>query len=72
MAEKAHGHNIIDETFYFIDGNGTMIVDDKEYDAPQGSVFQIEPKEMHNIRNTSNNMLKIIFIKSDYKPNDKI
>lgn len=72
MAEKAHGHNIIDETFYFIDGNGTMIVDDKEYDAPQGSVFQIEPKEMHNIRNTSNNTLKIVFIKSDYKPNDKI
>lgn len=72
MAEKAHGHNIVDETFYFDEGSGVMIVDDKEYPAPQGSVFLIEPKEMHNIRNDSNQPIKIIFIKGEYKPEDKI
>ena len=72
MGDKAHGHNIIDETFYFMEGNGVMIVDDKEYPAPQGSVFLCEPKEMHNIRNDSNKPVKIVFIKGDYKPNDKI
>ena len=72
MGEKAHGHNILDETFYFTEGDGVMIIDDKEYDAPQGSVFLIEPKEMHNIKNSSNNPLKIIFIKSAFKPDDKI
>jgi mannose-6-phosphate isomerase-like protein (cupin superfamily) len=72
MAEKAHGHNEIDETFYFVEGNGIMIIDEKEYDAPEGSVFLIEPKEMHNIKNKSNNDIKIIFIKGDYKPEDKI
>ena len=72
MAEKAHGHNYIDETFYFMEGNGIMIVDDKEYSAPEGSVFLIEPKEMHNIRNNSSTPIKVVFIKGDYKPDDKI
>ncbi|MFX0073470.1 MAG: cupin domain-containing protein [Candidatus Hermodarchaeota archaeon] len=72
MAEKAHGHNILDETFYFIEGNGVMIIDNDEYDAPQGSVFLCEPKEMHNIRNDSNMPIKVVFIKGEYLPEDKI
>ena len=72
MAEKAHGHNLIDETFYFVEGNGIMIISDKEIDALEGSVFLVEPKEMHNIRNESNKSIKIIFIKGKYKPEDKI
>jgi mannose-6-phosphate isomerase-like protein (cupin superfamily) len=72
MGEKAHGHNEIDETFYFIKGHGVMIIDNKEYDAPQGSVFLVEPKEMHNIKNNSNDLVKIVFIKGDFKPDDKI
>ncbi len=31
MAEKAHGHNLLDETFYFVEGDGVMIVNDKEF-----------------------------------------
>jgi mannose-6-phosphate isomerase-like protein (cupin superfamily) len=72
MAEKAHGHNILDETFYFVEGNGVMIIDNDEYDAPQGSVFLCEPKEMHNIRNDSDIPIKVIFIKGKYLPEDKI
>lgn len=72
MAEKAHGHNIIDETFYFVEGDGVMIIDDKEYQAPQGSVFLCEQKEMHNIRNESDKQIKVVFIKGEYKPDDKI
>ncbi|GAF96218.1 unnamed protein product, partial [marine sediment metagenome] len=72
MGDMAHGHNIIDETFYFMEGDGVMIIDDKEYTAPQGVVFLCEPKEMHNIRNDSDKQIKIVFIKGDYKPDDKI
>jgi mannose-6-phosphate isomerase-like protein (cupin superfamily) len=71
MGAKPHGHNELDETFYFMEGNGIMIIDDKEYQAPQGSVFLCEPKEMHNIRNHSDKPIKIVFIKGDYKPDDK-
>lgn len=72
MGGKPHGHNEIDETFYFMEGDGVMIIDGKEYEAPQGSVFLCEPKEMHNIRNSSDKPIKIIFIKGEYKPDDKI
>jgi len=72
LAEKSHGHNYIDETFYFVEGNGIMIINDKEIKALEGSVFLVEPKEMHNIRNESNKSIKIIFIKGEYKPEDKI
>jgi mannose-6-phosphate isomerase-like protein (cupin superfamily) len=71
MAEKAHGHHIIDETFYFVEGGGKMIVNDKEYNAPEGSVFLIEPKETHNIKNTSDETIRVVFIKGEYKPDDK-
>ncbi|MBY9014607.1 MAG: cupin domain-containing protein [Candidatus Lokiarchaeota archaeon] len=71
MAEKAHGHNLLDETFYFVEGDGVMIVDDKEFVALEGSVFLVELKEMHNIRNDSQKPIKIVFMKGDYKPDDK-
>jgi len=72
MGDKAHGHNLLDETFYFAEGDGVMIIDDKEYEAPQGSVFLCEPKEMHNIRNDSDKPIKVVFVKSSYLPDDKI
>jgi mannose-6-phosphate isomerase-like protein (cupin superfamily) len=72
MADKPHGHVEIDETFYFAEGSGLMIVNDKVIEAPEGSVFLIEPREMHNIKNNSKNVLKVIFIKGEYKPDDKI
>ncbi|MFX0174770.1 MAG: cupin domain-containing protein [Candidatus Hodarchaeota archaeon] len=71
MGNKAHGHNEIDETFYFVEGDGIMIVDGKDIEAPQGSVFLCEPKELHNIRNDSNKLIKVVFIKGEYKPEDK-
>ncbi|MHA1320853.1 MAG: cupin domain-containing protein [Promethearchaeota archaeon] len=71
MAEKAHGHNLLDETFYFVEGDGVMIVKDEEFGALEGSIFLVEPKEIHNIRNDSQKSIKIVFIKGDYKPNDK-
>ncbi|MBN1800177.1 MAG: cupin domain-containing protein [Candidatus Lokiarchaeota archaeon] len=72
MAQEAHGHEFLDETFYFVEGNGVMIVNGKEYEAPQGSVFLLEPREMHNIKNDSEKPVKIVFIKSSYNPDDKI
>jgi mannose-6-phosphate isomerase-like protein (cupin superfamily) len=71
MAEKAHMHKLLDETFYFVEGDGVMIVNEKKFAASEGSVFLVEPSETHNIRNDSKKQIKIVFIKGDYKPNDK-
>jgi len=72
MGEKSHGHEIVDETFYFVKGDGVMIVDDIEHEAKEGTVVFCEPKEYHNIRNDSDKNIKIVFIKSQYLPDDKI
>ena len=71
MAENAHGHNLLDETFFFVEGDGIMTVDNNEFVALEGSVFLVEPTELHNIRNDSDKSIKIVFIKGDYKPDDK-
>jgi len=71
MASKAHGHKEVDETFYFVEGDGVMIIDGEDIVAPQGSVFLIEQNELHNIHNNSKKDLKIVFIKGEYKPEDK-
>ena len=54
-------------------GKVSRVIDDicKEYDAKEGSVFLIEPKELHNIKNSSSQSIKIIFIKGKYLPDDK-
>ncbi len=72
MDSKPHGHEIVDETFYFVEGDGVMIINGEEIDAPQGSVFLVEPREMHNIKNKSPKNVKVIFIKGEYRPDDKI
>lgn len=71
MGENAHGHNELDETFYFMKGNATMIIDGTKYDAPAGSVFLVESKETHNIVNDGSEEVKLVFIKGEYKPDDK-
>ena len=64
MAEVAHGHNFIDETFYFVEGSGFMIVDDKKIEAKQGDAFLLDPLEKHDIENPTDKPLKVLFIKT--------
>ena len=67
-----HGHSQVEETFYFVSGTGKISIDSKELSAQEGDVFRLDPGERHNILNDSKDMLKVIFIKSPYLPEDKI
>jgi len=68
-----HKHREVEETFYFVEGaGGRLIVDDVEYPIEIGTAFRIEPGEVHNIVNTTQTPLKAVFIKSAYRPKDKI
>lgn len=66
-----HGHQQVEETFYFMQGGGQMIVDGTPHDARQGDVYRLEPPERHNIRNDTGSETRIIFIKTPYLPEDK-
>jgi quercetin dioxygenase-like cupin family protein len=66
-----HGHREVEETFYFAQGGGEMIVDGKPHPAVQGDVFRLSPPERHDIRNNTQAVAKVVFIKTPYLPNDK-
>jgi len=68
-----HRHNQVEETFYFVEGDGgRIIVDDAEHPIMTGAAFRIEPGEVHNIINDTSTPLKAVFIKSAYLPQDKV
>ena len=66
-----HRHKRVEETFYFTSGDGVMIVDGREHPAKEGIAYYVEPGEGHDIRNTSNMPLSVVFIKYPYDPDDK-
>lgn len=68
----AHGHNETEETFYILSGEGNLIIDDVTHSAKAGDVFYLSPKEKHDIVNTGDTDMKLVFIKSPYLPDDKI
>jgi mannose-6-phosphate isomerase-like protein (cupin superfamily) len=67
-----HGHNQVEETFYFIEGSARIMVAGKFYQAQAGEAFRVEPKERHDIINDSRADVKVAFIKYPYLPEDKI
>ncbi|HUU11534.1 MAG TPA: cupin domain-containing protein [Phycisphaerae bacterium] len=68
-----HVHHEVEETFYFVEGEGgRFIVDDGEHPISVGAAFRIEPGEVHNIINDTQAPLKAVFIKSAYRPKDKV
>jgi len=66
-----HGHRQVEETFYFIQGGGKMIVDGKPHPAAQGDAFRLEPPERHAILNDTASETRVLFIKTPYLPEDK-
>ena len=68
-----HLHNEVEETFYFLEGQGgRFIVGGQEHPIQVGTAFRVEPGEVHNIVNDTPSPLKAVFIKAPYKPSDKV
>ena len=66
-----HGHKEVEETFYFLEGAPTLMVDGRGVQTGQGDVFRLEPPERHDIWNNTDAPVRILFIKCPYLPNDK-
>ncbi len=71
QAMGEHGHREVEETFYFLDGAPTLVVNGREIQTTHGDVFRLEPPERHDIRNKTAATVKVIFIKTPYLPDDK-
>lgn len=68
----AHYHNEVEETFFFVQGGGKLVVDGLAHQASAGDAFRLEPSERHDIFNDTDEPTKMIFIKSPYLPQDKV
>ena len=67
----AHLHDEVEETFYFMAGEPTMIVGGKSLRVRRGDAVRAEPGEAHDIVNDTDAPVEGIFIKSAYRPKDK-
>jgi mannose-6-phosphate isomerase-like protein (cupin superfamily) len=68
----AHGHRQVREIFYFVEGQPKMLVNDVPYSVREGDVYRVEPGEKHDVVNDTPRIIKAIFIKCPYLPDDKI
>ena len=68
----AHFHQEVEETFYVAQGRAAFTVNGEELQAAQGDAFRMETADRHDIRNDSNEPLKLVFIKCPYLPKDKV
>lgn len=68
----SHWHQEVEETFYFLTGAPKMIINGVEYRVAPGDVFHLAVGEKHDIINDTAEDMKALFIKSPFKPEDKI
>ena len=69
---SGHYHNQVEETFYIIEGEGTVVVNGQELPVIPGDALRMEAGDRHEIRNDSTKNLKLVFIKCPYLPEDKV
>ncbi len=70
--KPAHYHESMGETFYVIQGIMTFILKNEEVSIPAGSAIRLEAKETHGLKNETQAIAKLIFVKEKYLPQDKV
>lgn len=60
----AHDHtgDNQEEVFIILEGNGTIVADDEEHDAPQGTFCRFAPEVNRTIRNQSDATVRALLI----------
>jgi len=67
-----HYHEKVEETFYFTRGTPLVIVNGQEHRVRVGDAFRMDPGDIHNIINDTDEPIDAVFIKSDFLPKDKV
>ena len=72
QAMGVHGHREVEESFYVVEGQGQLLLNDVANPAKAGEAFTVAPLEKHDILNDGDTEMKVLFIKAPYLPEDKI
>ena len=67
-----HYHEEVEEIFYFPEGGPVITINGDDIKVKDGDAFRMEVADTHDIRNTTDKPVKIIFIKCPSIPKDKI
>jgi quercetin dioxygenase-like cupin family protein len=67
---KNHYHKVQTEIFYFLNENGYFIVNGKRVPAKTGDVIVIEPWDMHEVVNDTDEDFLYMAFKLNYKQED--
>ena len=63
-ASHSHFHKETEEVFWFIKGKPLFYINNEEIRVNEGDVYVIEPNEVHNILNDTDEESLIVFSKS--------
>ena len=68
-----HFHERVEETFFFVDGQGgKIVINGQPCHIRIGDAYRLDPGDTHDIINDTAAPLKALFIKSPYDPQDKV
>lgn len=63
-----------EEVFFILRGVAIMVIDGKEYEAPEGTFIRLDPEPSRYVKNKSDSVIKILIISaprtSGYEPLD--
>ena len=69
---KAHYHNVMEENFYFLEGEIVIVVDGVVNHLTAGDLIHIEPGEIHYCINNYDKPMKMISTLAPYTNPDKV
>ena len=71
-AEVMHYHNRARQFFYILDGEGTMIIEDRLVILRKGQGIEIPPQTRHQFRNQSNTEVHFLVISIPTTRGDRV
>ena len=71
-AEVMHFHNVARQFFYILEGEGTMVFDDREVKLTKGRGLEIPPQIRHQFKNQSNADVHFLVISIPTTKGDRI
>ncbi|MCL2184616.1 MAG: cupin domain-containing protein [Treponema sp.] len=69
---QAHYHEVMEENFFILEGNVTIVVEGKAHNLSAGQLIHIEPKEVHYVINRSSSVVRMVASLAPYKDGDKV
>ena len=71
-AEVMHYHNVARQFFYILEGEGTMVFEDREVTLSKGQGLEIPPQVMHQFANRSDAEVQFLVISIPTTKGDRV